>query len=109
MRKRAKAGRHEAAFNRAAKEYGCNRPVIAAFWGLEAVLAPELGNRHTLPSLVSLAYACRRYERGCHETIGSRETHRPRHLCPAEMIGSWAGENSGTRRNSCRRMISNTR
>ncbi|MBX9650609.1 MAG: lytic murein transglycosylase, partial [Xanthobacteraceae bacterium] len=51
---------HAAAFNRAEKEFGVPPAVIAAFWGLESSFGAELGNLHTLPSLVSLAYDCRR-------------------------------------------------
>ena len=62
---------HAAAFNRAEKEYGVPPAVIAAFWGLESSFGAELGNLHTLPSLVSLAYDCRRSEMFQKETIAA--------------------------------------
>ena len=62
---------HAAAFNRAEKEYGVPPAVIAAFWGLESSFGAELGKLHTLPSLVSLAYDCRRSEMFQKETIAA--------------------------------------
>ena len=62
---------HAAAFDRAEKEYGVPPAVIAAFWGLESSFGAELGKLHTLPSLVSLAYDCRRSEMFQKETIAA--------------------------------------
>ncbi|WP_108522561.1 lytic murein transglycosylase [Bradyrhizobium algeriense] len=83
---------HAAAFNRAEKEYGVPSAVIAAFWGLESSFGAELGKLHTLPSLVSLAYDCRRSEMFQKETIAALKIIDRGDLKPAEMIGSWAGE-----------------
>ena len=83
---------HAAAFNRAEKEYGVPPAVIAAFWGLESSFGAELGNLHTLPSLVSLAYDCRRSERFVGETIAALKIIDRGDLTPEEMVGSWAGE-----------------
>ena len=83
---------HAAAFNRAEKEYGVPPAVIAAFWGLESSFGAELGNLHTLPSLVSLAYDCRRSEMFQKETIAALKIIDRGDLTAAEMIGSWAGE-----------------
>jgi lytic murein transglycosylase len=66
--------------------------VIAAFWGLESSFGAELGNLHTLPSLVSLAYDCRRSERFIGETIAALKIIDRGDLSPSEMVGSWAGE-----------------
>jgi lytic murein transglycosylase len=83
---------HAAAFNRAEKEYGVPPAVIAAFWGLESSFGAELGKLHTLPSLVSLAYDCRRSEMFQNETIAALRIIDRGDLTPDEMIGSWAGE-----------------
>jgi lytic murein transglycosylase len=81
-----------AAFNRAEKEYGVPPAVIAAFWGLESSFGAELGNLHTLPSLVSLAYDCRRSEMFQKETVAALKIIDRGDLSAAEMVGSWAGE-----------------
>ena len=83
---------HAAAFDRAEKEYGVPPAVIAAFWGLESSFGAELGKLHTLPSLVSLAYDCRRSEMFQKETIAALKIIDRGDLTAAEMIGSWAGE-----------------
>src|SRR4051812_13774636 len=83
---------HAAAFNRAEKEYGVPPAVIAAFWGLESSFGAELGNLHTLPSLVSLAYDCRRSEMFAGETIAALKIIDRGDLTASEMVGSWAGE-----------------
>jgi lytic murein transglycosylase len=83
---------HAAAFDRAEKEFGVPPAVIAAFWGLESSFGAELGKLHTLPSLVSLAYDCRRSEMFQKETIAALKIIERGDLTPEEMIGSWAGE-----------------
>src|SRR5437764_3999749 len=83
---------HAAAFARAEKEYGVPPAVIAAFWGLESSFGAELGKLHTLPSLVSLAYDCRRSEMFSKEAIAALKIIDRGDLTPDEMIGSWAGE-----------------
>ena len=83
---------HAAAFARAEKEYGVPPAVIAAFWGLESSFGAELGKLHTLPSLVSLAYDCRRSEMFQKETIAALKIIDRGDLTASEMIGSWAGE-----------------
>jgi lytic murein transglycosylase len=83
---------YAAAFARAEKEYGVPPAVIAAFWGLESDFGANMGNLHTLPSLVSLAYDCRRSEMFQNETVAALKIIERGDLTPAEMVGSWAGE-----------------
>jgi lytic murein transglycosylase len=83
---------HAAAFARAEKEYGVPPAVIAAFWGLESDFGANMGSLPTLPSLVSLAYDCRRSQMFAGETIAALKIIDRGDLAPAEMVGSWAGE-----------------
>ncbi len=83
---------HAAAFTRAEKEYGVPPAVIAAFWGLESNFGANMGKLPTLPSLVSLAYDCRRSEMFENETIAALKIIDRGDLSASEMIGSWAGE-----------------
>jgi lytic murein transglycosylase len=80
------------AFARAEKEYGVPPAVIAAFWGLESDFGANMGNLPVLPSLVSLAYDCRRSDRFQNETIAALKIIDRGDLSPEEMLGSWAGE-----------------
>src|SRR3981189_348859 len=59
---------YAAAFARAEKDYSVPPAVIAAFWGLESDFDANMGNLHALPSLVPLAYDCRRSEMFQNET-----------------------------------------
>src|SRR5215472_2411925 len=88
----ARIRQYQAAFARAEKEYGVPPAVIAAFWGLESDFGANMGNLPVLPSLVSLAYDCRRSERFQNETIAALKVIDRGDLEPDEMIGSWAGE-----------------
>ena len=83
---------YAAAFARAEKEYGVPPAVIAAFWGLESDFGSNMGKLPVLPSLVSLAYDCRRSERFQDETVAALKIIDRGDLAPDEMIGSWAGE-----------------
>jgi lytic murein transglycosylase len=83
---------YAAAFARAEKDYGVPPAVIAAFWGLESDFGANMGNLPVLPSLVSLAYDCRRSERFQNETIAALKIVDRGDLSPDEMLGSWAGE-----------------
>ena len=83
---------YAAAFARAEKEYGVPPAVIAAFWGLESDFGANMGNLPTLPSLVSLAYDCRRSEMFQNETIAALKIIDRGDLSADEMVGSWAGE-----------------
>ncbi|WP_299805043.1 lytic murein transglycosylase [Tardiphaga sp.] len=87
-----KIKQHAAAFARAEKEFGVPPAVIAAFWALESDFGAQMGNLSTLPSLVSLAYDCRRSKMFQDETIAALKIIDRGDLAPAEMIGSWAGE-----------------
>ena len=87
-----KIRQHAAAFARAEKEYGVPPAVIAAFWALESDFGAQMGNLPTLPSLVSLAYDCRRSKMFQDETIAALKIIDRGDLSPEEMIGSWAGE-----------------
>ena len=64
--------RHAAAFARAEKEFGVPPAVIAAFWALESDFGAQMGNLPTLPSLVSLAYDCRRSKMFLDEPVARR-------------------------------------
>ena len=76
------------AFARAEKEYGVPPAVIAAFWGLESDFGANMGNLHTLPSLVSLAYDCRRSEMFQNETVAALKIIERGDLTPSEIASA---------------------
>ena len=79
-------------FARIEQQYGVPAPVIVAFWGLESDFGANMGNYRSLPSLVSLAYDCRRADRFRPQLLDALRLIQRGDLRPDEMIGSWAGE-----------------
>ncbi|MGA8080101.1 MAG: lytic murein transglycosylase [Xanthobacteraceae bacterium] len=79
-------------FSRIEQRYGVPAPVIFAFWGLESDFGANMGNYRSLPSLVSLAYDCRRADRFRPQLLDALRLIQHGDLTPSEMIGSWAGE-----------------
>ncbi len=79
-------------FARIDKQYGVPAPVIVAFWGLESDFGANMGHYHTLSSIASLAYDCRRADKFRAQLLDALRLIQRGDLHPDEMIGSWAGE-----------------
>ena len=88
----AKIRTYAPVFARIDQQYGVPAPVIVAFWALESDFGANLGNYHSLPSLASLAYDCRRADRFRGQLLDALRLIQRGDLQPDEMIGSWAGE-----------------
>jgi len=81
-----------AVFARIEQQYGVPAPVIVAFWGLESDFGANMGKEHTLSSIASLAYDCRRSDRFRAQLFDALRLIERGDLTPEDMIGSWAGE-----------------
>ncbi len=79
-------------FARIDQQYGVPAPVIVAFWALESDFGANMGNYHSLSSIASLAYDCRRSDRFRGQLLDALRLIERGDLRPEEMIGSWAGE-----------------
>jgi len=79
-------------FERIDRQFGVPAPVIVAFWGLESDFGANMGNYHSLSSIASLAYDCRRADRFRAQFLDALRLIQRGDLRPQEMIGSWAGE-----------------
>jgi lytic murein transglycosylase len=88
----AKIKTYAPVFARIDRQYGVPAPVIVAFWALESDFGANMGNYHSLPSLASLAYDCRRADRFRAQLLDALRLIQRGDLQPDEMIGSWAGE-----------------
>ena len=88
----AKIKTYAPVFARIDQQYGVPAPVIVAFWALESDFGANMGNYHSLPSLASLAYDCRRADRFRGQLLDALRLIQRGDLQPDEMIGSWAGE-----------------
>jgi lytic murein transglycosylase len=84
--------KHAPLFARIESTYGTPAPVLAALWALETDFGVVMGKTPVLPSLVTLAYDCRRGEFFREELKAALRIIDRGDLKPAEMIGSWAGE-----------------
>jgi lytic murein transglycosylase len=87
-----KVAEHRATFERAKKEFGVPASVITGFWALESDFGAGMGKLPILPSLVALAYDCRRGEMFTEELIAALQIMDRGDMSPSGMIGSWAGE-----------------
>jgi lytic murein transglycosylase len=81
-----------AVFARIEQQFGVPAPVIVAFWGLESDFGANMGKEHTLSSIASLAYDCRRSDRFRAQLFDALRLIERGDLTPEDMIGSWAGE-----------------
>ena len=79
-------------FQRIDQQYGVPAPVIVSFWALESDFGANMGNYHSLSSIASLAYDCRRADRFRSQLLDAMRLIERGDLRPEEMIGSWAGE-----------------
>ncbi len=88
----AEIRKYQAVFDRAEKQYGVPAAVITGFWGLESDFGSNMGKDHSIRSLTSLAYDCRRAEMFRGHLFDALRLIERGDLAPAEMLGSWAGE-----------------
>jgi len=88
----AKIKAYAQVFARIERQYGVPAPVIVAFWALESDFGANMGNYHSLSSIASLAYDCRRADRFRSQLLDAMHLIERGDLTPQEMIGSWAGE-----------------
>src|SRR5271170_6270010 len=88
----AKIKTYAPVFARIEQQYGVPAPVIVSFWALESDFGANMGNYHSLPSLASLAYDCRRADRFRGQLFDALRLIERGDLRPEDMIGSWAGE-----------------
>jgi lytic murein transglycosylase len=88
----AQMKKHQALFAREEKEFGVPASVITAFWGLESDFGSGQGKDHSIKSLATLAYDCRRPDMFRGHLLDALRLIERGDLRAEEMIGSWAGE-----------------
>ena len=88
----AQMKKHQAVFARQEKDFGVPASVITAFWGLESDFGSGQGKDHSIRSLATLAYDCRRSEMFRGHLFDALRLIERGDLRAEEMIGSWAGE-----------------
>ena len=88
----AQIKKYQPLFERELKDYGVPAAVITAFWGLESDFGAGQGKDHSIKSLTTLAYDCRRSEMFRGHLFDALRLIERGDLRADEMIGSWAGE-----------------
>ncbi|MGE3872951.1 MAG: lytic murein transglycosylase [Parvibaculaceae bacterium] len=83
---------HAAIFKKVEQRYGVPPSVITAFWGLETDFGGYMGDFHTVRSLATLAYDCRRPEKFRPQVFAALQIIDRGDMAESDMIGAWAGE-----------------
>ncbi|WP_439574643.1 lytic murein transglycosylase [Phreatobacter sp.] len=82
---------HRAAFDRAERETGVDRHVIAAIWGMETSYGRAKGTSSVIRSTATLACYGRRQDFFRGEFIAALQVVGAGHVAPDRFVGSWAG------------------
>ncbi|WP_170383865.1 lytic murein transglycosylase [Ruegeria atlantica] len=88
---RAGLERHHATLTRIEAQYGVEKEVVAAIWGLETAFGTFRGSDHTIRSLATLAFDARRAKFFETQLIAALQIVQVGDVSPGDMIGSWAG------------------
>lgn len=79
-------------FKKVEQRYGVPASVITAFWGLETDFGGYMGDFHTIRSLLTLSYDCRRPEKFRPQIFAALQILDRGDMTEADMVGAWAGE-----------------
>lgn len=83
---------HAAIFKQVEQRYGVPPSVITAFWGLETDFGGYMGDFHTIRSLATLAFDCRRPEKFRPQIFAALQILDRGDMTVDDMVGAWAGE-----------------
>jgi membrane-bound lytic murein transglycosylase B len=83
--------KHKAIFDKVEKQYGVDRYIITAIWGVESNYGTLGGDRPVLRSTATLACVGRRQAYFRDEFLAALEILHRGDLKPEQLIGSWAG------------------
>src|SRR6201996_5327096 len=78
-------------FDAAEKNYGVDRYIVAAIWGIESNYSTQMGDRNVVQSTATLACVGRRQAYFKDEFLTALEILNHGDLRPEQMRGSWAG------------------
>lgn len=84
--------KHGAIFQKVEQKYGVPPAVITAFWGLETDFGGYMGDFHTIRSLATLSFDCRRPEKFRPQLFAALQILDRGDMTEADMVGAWAGE-----------------
>jgi lytic murein transglycosylase len=82
---------HRLSFDAAEKQYGVDRHIIAAIWGIESKYSTMIGERSVVRSTATLACIGRRQDYFRNEFIAALELLERGDVSAEQLKGSWAG------------------
>ncbi|WP_420585917.1 lytic murein transglycosylase [Ruegeria sp.] len=88
---RAGLQQHHASLARIEAQYGVEKEVVTAIWGLETSFGSFRGSDQTIRSLATLAFDARRAQFFETQLIAALQIVQAGDVSPDHMIGSWAG------------------
>ncbi|NOD33052.1 lytic murein transglycosylase [Ruegeria sp. HKCCD7296] len=88
---RAAMQRHRQVLKQIEAEYGVEKEVVTAIWGLETSFGSYRGSSRTLRSLATLAFDARRAQFFETQLIAALRIVQEGDVSAANMLGSWAG------------------
>ncbi|WP_254449196.1 lytic murein transglycosylase [Ruegeria sp. HKCCA5491] len=83
--------RHSDTLTRIEAQYGVEKEVVTAIWGLETSFGSFRGSDHTIRSLATLAFDARRARFFETQLIAALQIIEAGDVSPHNMVGSWAG------------------
>ncbi len=88
---RAGLERYNATLTRIEAQYGVEKEVVTAIWGLETAFGTFRGSDHTIRSLATLAFDARRAPFFETQLVAALQIIQAGDVSPGYMVGSWAG------------------
>nr|WP_298853727.1 lytic murein transglycosylase [uncultured Ruegeria sp.] len=88
---RAAMQRHRQVLQQIEAEYGVEKEVVTAIWGLETSFGSYRGSNRTLSSLATLAFDARRAQFFETQLIAALQIVQAGDVSAGNMLGSWAG------------------
>lgn len=82
---------HEQTLSAIEQRYGVDRHILVAIWGLESNFGSNMGDRHVIRSLATLAFEGRRPTFAHAQLLAALDILERGDIDPDRMLGSWAG------------------
>lgn len=88
---REKLAKLDATLDAIEKEYGVDRHVLLAIWGMETNFGAFMGGHNVIRALSTLAYTGGRRDFGRRQLLAALKMIERGHATPEGLVGSWAG------------------
>ena len=90
-RGKALLAEHRRTLDAIEKQYGVDRHILVAIWGMESGFGRQMGNRNVIRSLSTLAWHGRRAAFWEEQLMAALHILQNGDITPKNMLGSWAG------------------